>query len=59
MKARSAELMKDLFSHTDARFLLVSFNNEGFVGPAEMRALQTWATCIWLILLLQVQTGNH
>jgi len=39
VKARSAELMKDLFSHTDARFLLVSFNNEGFVGPTEMRAL--------------------
>lgn len=39
VKARSAVLLQDLFRHTDARFLLVSFNNEGFVGPAEMRAL--------------------
>jgi adenine-specific DNA-methyltransferase len=39
VKARSAELLQDLFRHTDAQFLLVSFSNEGFVGPAEMRSL--------------------
>ena len=39
VRARSAELLEDLFRHTDARFLLVSFNDEGFVCPAEMRSL--------------------
>lgn len=39
VRARSAELLRDLFRHTDARTLLVSFNDEGFVTPAEMRSL--------------------
>lgn len=39
VKARSAGLLRDLFRHTDARFLLVSYNDEGFVAPAEMMRL--------------------
>jgi len=39
VKARAAGLLADLFRHTDARFLLVSYNNEGFVRPGEMREL--------------------
>ncbi len=39
VKAKSLELMADLVHHIDARFLLVSFNNEGFISPSEMFAL--------------------
>jgi adenine-specific DNA-methyltransferase len=39
VRARAAELLADLFRHTDARFLLVSYNDEGFVRPAELRSL--------------------
>ena len=39
VRARSAELLRDLFRHADARFLLVSFNDEGFVAPGEMHAM--------------------
>ena len=39
VRARSLALVSDLFSKTDARFLLVSYNDEGFVDPARMRAL--------------------
>lgn len=39
VRARSADLVADLVRHVDARFLLVSFNDEGFIPPAEMRAL--------------------
>jgi adenine-specific DNA-methyltransferase len=38
-KARSLELLADLLGALDARFLLVSFNDEGFVMPDAMRAL--------------------
>jgi adenine-specific DNA-methyltransferase len=41
VRARSLALLSDLFSKTDARFLLVSYNDEGFVDPARMRALLT------------------
>jgi adenine-specific DNA-methyltransferase len=41
VRARSLALLSDLFSKTDARFLLVSYNDEGFVEPARMRALLT------------------
>lgn len=37
VRSRSLPRLKDLFEHTDARFLLVSFNDEGFVHPDEMR----------------------
>ncbi len=39
VRAESAGLMADLVQHIDARFLLISFNNEGFIQPAEMRAM--------------------
>ena len=39
VRAESAGLMADLAQRLDARFLLVSFNNEGFIPPAEMRAM--------------------
>ena len=39
VRARSAELLQDLFRHTDAGHLLVSYSDEGFVGPDEMRTL--------------------
>jgi adenine-specific DNA-methyltransferase len=39
IRARSLGLLSDLFSNTDARYLLVSFNDEGFVAPDQMRAL--------------------
>lgn len=37
VRAKAESAMSDLFEHTDARFLLVSFNDEGFVSPARMR----------------------
>ena len=39
VRARSLALLSDLFSNTDARYFLVSFNDEGFVAPDQMRAL--------------------
>jgi len=39
VRSRSAELVADLVAHTDARYLLVSYNDEGFIAPAEMRAI--------------------
>ena len=39
VRARSLSLLSDLLSKTDARYLLVSFNDEGFVAPDQMRAL--------------------
>ncbi len=39
VRAESLRLMADLAQHIDARFLLISFNNEGFIRPAEMRAM--------------------
>ncbi|MFM8290807.1 MAG: DNA adenine methylase [Planctomycetia bacterium] len=39
VRARSAELLADLVRHCDAAFLLVSFNDEGFVPAAEIRRI--------------------
>jgi len=39
VRAKSLALLSDLFSSVDARFLLVSFNDEGFVPPDRMRTL--------------------
>ena len=36
VRARSLPLMRDLLHSLDARFLLVSFNNEGFIATEEM-----------------------
>ena len=36
VRARSLPLMRDLLHALDARFLLVSFNNEGFIATEEM-----------------------
>lgn len=38
LRAKSLPLLTDLLASLDARFLLVSFSNEGFIPPAEMRA---------------------
>ena len=39
VRARALSLLRDLMMSVDARFLLVSFNNESFVTRAEMEAL--------------------
>lgn len=39
VRARSLPLFRELVQSVDAKFLLVSFNNEGFISPAEMRTL--------------------
>ena len=39
VKARSFPLLKDLLGKLDARFLLVSFNNEGFIPAHQMNAM--------------------
>ncbi len=36
VRSRCLPRLKDLFYHTDAKFILVSFNDEGFVRPDEM-----------------------
>ncbi len=36
VRRRSAQLMADLVQRLDAKFLLVSFNDEGFIAPDEM-----------------------
>lgn len=36
-RARSMPLVTDLLAAIDAPYLLVSFNDEGFIGPGEMR----------------------
>lgn len=38
-RARSLPLLTDLLTTIDAPYLLVSFNDEGFITPAEMRAM--------------------
>lgn len=38
-RRRSLALMTDLVKATDARFLLISFNDEGFIAPHEMAAM--------------------
>jgi adenine-specific DNA-methyltransferase len=37
VRGRAADLLADLVRHTDAAFVLVSFNDEGFLSPGEMR----------------------
>ncbi len=39
VRARALPLLKDLLEAVDAPFLLVSFNDEGFIPPVEMRAM--------------------
>jgi adenine-specific DNA-methyltransferase len=39
VRSQSLSLLADLVRHLDARFLLVSFNNEGFIAPSDMRTL--------------------
>ncbi|MCY3857727.1 MAG: DNA adenine methylase [Gammaproteobacteria bacterium] len=39
VKSKSLPLMEDLVSEIDARFVIVSFNNEGFIKPDEMRRM--------------------
>ena len=38
VRAKSLPLLRQLFDTIDARFLLVSFNDEGFIRPEDMRA---------------------
>lgn len=39
VRSKSLTLMTDLVEHLDARFLLISFNDEGFIPPGEMRSM--------------------
>lgn len=39
VRAKSLLLLKQLLCNIDARFLLISFNNEGFISPDEMRTM--------------------
>lgn len=39
VRNRALPLLKDLLDNVDAPFLLVSFNNEGFIPPEEMRLM--------------------
>ena len=39
VKAKSLELFTDLVENIDASHLLISFNDEGFISPAEMDAM--------------------
>ena len=39
VRAKSLLLLEELLHKIDARFLLISFNNEGFISPDEMRAM--------------------
>ena len=39
VRAKSLPLLQQLLSTLDARFLLVSFNNEGFIKPETMRTM--------------------
>ncbi|MYE90901.1 DNA modification methylase [Candidatus Poribacteria bacterium] len=39
VRTKSLLLLKELLHKIDARFLLISFNNEGFISPDEMRAM--------------------
>ena len=39
VRAKSLPLLRELFDTLDARFLLVSFNDEGFVRPTDMYAM--------------------
>jgi adenine-specific DNA-methyltransferase len=39
VRARSLQLFGELIRSIDASFLLISFNNEGFIAPRQMRSL--------------------
>jgi len=39
VRSRSLPLLRDLAETVDAKFLLVSFNDEGFIAPDEMRKM--------------------
>ena len=39
VRAKSLPLLEELLHNIDTRFLLISFNNEGFISPDEMRAM--------------------
>ncbi len=39
VRSRAMSLLKDLLESIDATFLLVSFNNEGFIPPEKMRMM--------------------
>ncbi len=39
VRARALPLLRDLLESLDASFLLISFNNEGFISPVRMRSL--------------------
>lgn len=39
VRARSLPLLRQLVAALDARFLLISYNNEGFISPDEMQSL--------------------
>lgn len=39
VRAKSLPLLEELLHTIDARFLLISFNNEGFISPDEMRVM--------------------
>ncbi len=39
VRGKSLRLMTDLVHNIDARFLLVSFNNEGFISPSDMKKM--------------------
>ena len=39
VRAKSLPLLEELLHKIDARFILISFNNEGFISPDEMRAM--------------------
>ncbi len=41
VRAKSLPLLSDLLSTLDAKFILVSFNNEGFIGLNAMRSMLT------------------
>ena len=39
VRTKALPLLEELLHNIDARFLLISFNNEGFISPNEMRAM--------------------
>ena len=41
VKAKSLTLLEDLITTLDARFVMLSYNNEGFIPPAELSAMLT------------------
>ena len=56
IRAQSLPLLKQLLVTTDARFLLVSFNNEGFIKPDEM---QDMLRQIGLVETLQIRYNTY